>query len=76
MEHQDGVWQRKTCLYYAGEDGRVAILKALLDKSKDVGANILNLAAEDGSTALIMAAACGNTDCVKCLIEAGAELNL
>jgi len=72
LEHQDE--DKNTRLIHACLQGRSAIVKALLDKSKDEGVDI-NKAGDCDRTALIYAAWKGHPQCVKLLIDAKADIN-
>jgi ankyrin repeat protein len=62
---------RATALHVASEDGRVLIVKELLE----LGANVNILNASDKS-ALLKASMYGRLETCKLLVEAGADLNL
>jgi len=65
-----------TALHRACLLGRADVAKALCDKSKDEGANTLNIADINGYTPLLAAAQNEHLACIRHLIDAGADVNL
>lgn len=66
---QDGL----TALMNAAESGSVEVMRLLVEKADDP--SYVNVMSESGFSAMIIAAAKGNTDAIKYLIETGCDVN-
>jgi Ankyrin repeats (3 copies) len=66
-------WFHYDILYYLMETQDLQLIKVALDR---VGYNVINIINDDDGTPLMWAAFEGRLDCVKFLIENGADVNL